>query len=775
MIKYILFVTTFLGFFGAHAQTFTINIVPRPQRTELRPGYFGINGHTAVLASETDSQAWAMAKQLVAQVYRLSGLRLLQLDITQNSQTDDTILFTTSDENSADEGYTLDVSPGNIVLTGHSRAGLFYAWQSFEQLMPAEIMAPSIPAINEPLRLPALFIEDHPRFGWRGMHLDVSRHFFGKEFIEEYLDYLAMLKMNVFHWHLTDSQGWRIEIKKYPRLTQTGAFRVQRPGERFAEALPQKPGELVNYGGYYTQADIKEVVSYASARHITIVPEIDMPGHSMAALVAYPQFASIPGPLAMPSGRVGAYNNSFNPGNDSTYTFLEDILTEVMGLFPGDYIHIGGDEVDRSIWKDNLLCQEKMRKENLRSLDELQSYFIRRMEAFINSKGKKMIGWDEIIAGGLAPEAGVMSWHGYRGGVAAARAGHYVVMAPAAYAYFDLYQGDPKLEPEAYSKDLLSTAYQFDPMPYDLKPEAKRFILGGHGCLWTETVPDAAHVQHMLFPRILALAESEWCQPERKNFEDFKSRLPFQLKRLGLARINYARSAFNVWIRPLRDTTEGGLTLSCSNEMGLGKIYYTIDGSLPGPGGNLYTVPFQIKGKVQVKAAAFIGNEMMSEVSAEQFELSATTSKSIRLASQPNLRFAGYNSFTLTDGLRGTDNPFDGRWLGFTGTGLTTTVDFGKLRSVKNLAFDFMDEPGLSVYLPRGVNIEVSDDGRNFISLLTYTEADLKNLRMGNIAHVYREFAPVSLRYLRLTATGRDPGPADDGKTYLLMDELSAN
>lgn len=775
MIKYILFVTFLLGSFCIHAQIIPVNIVPRPQKTEIRLGYFEINGHTTVLAPVKDSAAWAMAKQLVAQVYRLTGLRLLQLDITQNSQHDDTILFTTNDENSGDEGYTLEISPGNIVLTGHSGAGLFYAWQSFEQLMPAEIMATPIPRVDDPVRLQALFIEDHPRFGWRGMHLDVSRHFFDKEFIKQYLDYLAMLKMNVFHWHLTDSQGWRIEIKKYPRLTQTGAFRVQRPGERFAEALPQKPGELVNYGGYYTQADIKEVIAYASARHIAIVPEIDMPGHCMAALVAYPQFASIPGPLSMPSGRVGAYNNSFNPGNDSTYLFLQDILTEVMDLFPGDYIHIGGDEVDRNIWKDNLLCQEKMRKENLKSLDELQSYFIRRIEAFIHSKGKKMIGWDEIIAGGLAPEASVMSWHGYKGGVTASKTGHYVVMAPAAYAYFDLYQGDPELEPEAYSRNLLSTSYQFDPMPSELRPEAKKFILGGQGCLWTETVPDAAHVQHMLFPRILALAESVWTQPERKNFEDFRSRLLFYMKRLDLEKINYARSALNVWIRPVRDTAEARLTISCSNELGMGKIFYTVDGSIPGPGATLYTVPFRIAGNTQVKAAAFMGTELISVLTTEQFMLSATSSKPIHLGSQPALRFAGYNSFTLSDGIRGSENPFDGRWLGFTGSGLTATIDLGKLRTLKNIGFDFMDEPGLSVYLPRNVSIEVSDDGRSFISLMNYTETDLRNMRVGNIARIYREFAPVSLRYLRLTATGREPGAADDGKTYLLIDEISAN
>lgn len=759
----------------ASAQSLPVNIIPRPQKIDIQDGYFQINGHTAVLASKKDSAAWSEAKSLVAEINGLTGLHLIQLNADEQLPAEDYVLFKNSAVNSGDEGYTIDIDANRIILDGHSEAGLFYACQSFGQLLPPEIMARPILRTGGTVRLQAMTLEDHPRFGWRGMHLDVSRHFFDKAFIRQYLDYMASLKMNVFHWHLTDSQGWRLEIKKYPRLTDIGAFRVQRPNERFAEARPQKTGELVNYGGYYTQQDVREIIAYARARHITILPEIDMPGHSMAALAAYPQFASIPGPIAMPSGQLGAYTNSLNPGNDSTYTFLEDILTEVIALFPGEYIHIGGDEVDRAIWKDNLLCQQKMKRENLHSLDELQSYFIRRIESFIRSKGKKMIGWDEIIEGGLAPAATVMSWRGYKGGLIAARANHNVVMAPALFTYFDLYQGDPKLEPQAYSHNLLSTSYQFDPVPGELKPEDRKYILGGHGCLWTETVPDIAHIEHMLFPRVLALAESEWSAPNRKNFDSFKLRLAAFRERLDFGHIAYARSGWNVWIRPIRDTADNKMTIACSTELGQGQIFYTLDGTMPGPEAHVYTRPFQISGNTLVKAASFGGTKLISEINDEQFELSKTSSRIIHQVSAPNLRFAGYNNFTLVDGIHGSSNPFDGRWVGYTGAGLNAVIDLGKLQLIKNIGFDFLEEKGLSIYLPLSVVVEISDDNRNFIRLISYSQAELSQMKAGNMVKVYKELSPVSMRYLRIIAINQSPSIDDDGKTYTLIDEISAN
>ncbi len=757
------------------AQTLPVNIIPRPQKIDLDLGYFEINGHTSILAARRDSTAWELAATLVDQVYSLTGLRLTRTDAGGQFPKEDYILISDADETSADEGYGIEVNPGRVLINGHSATGLFYAWQSFEQLLPPEIAAGVIPRIPVTVRLQAMSLEDHPRFAWRGMHLDVSRHFFDKAFVKQYLDYLAALKMNVFHWHLTDSQGWRLEIKKYPRLTQVGAFRVQRPGERFTEARPQKPGELVNYGGYYTQADVREVIAYAKARHITIVPEIDMPGHSMAALVAYPQFASIATAVNMPSGQLGAYTNSLNPGNDSTYTFLEDILTEVMDLFPGEYIHIGGDEVDRQIWKDNILCQQKMKQENLKSLDELQAYFIRRIEGFIRSKGKKMIGWDEIIEGGLAPQATVMSWRGYKGGISAARANHNVVMAPALFTYFDLYQGDPKLEPQAYSRNLLSNTYFFEPMPAELKPEDRKYILGGHGALWTETVPDPSHAEHMLFPRVLALAEAEWSLPARKNFDDFKTRLAAYRLRLDYRHINYARSGWNVWIKPVRDTSISKMLVALSTELGQGKIFYTVDGSMPSISGHEYTVPFEISDKTTVKAASFDGQKMISEVNEEIFELSRSSSKVLHQQTAPALRFAGYNAFTLLDGIHGSTNPFDGRWLGYTGVGLNAVIDLGHMQMIRNIGFNLLEETGLSIYLPVNVSVEISDDGRNFIRLINYSQTELRQMKTGNIVKVYREFSPISMRYIRVIATNPFPSVDDDGKTYTLIDEISAN
>jgi len=773
-----------MSVFFAHAQNTpksAINIIPRPAQTELRLGSFTLSAQTLICASRHDSAAWKTAILWQEELQLSLGLTLKMQNLDLARPAANFVIFNTQQGMQyGTEGYTIEISPTSIALEAEGSAGIFYAFQSLRQLIPAEFLQ-AVPVAKTPatqslhVTFQAMFIRDNPAFTWRGMHLDVSRHFFGKEVIKRYLDYMAFLKMNIFHWHLTDSQGWRIEIKKYPRLTSVGAHRVQRNGERFYEALPAKPGEQLNYGGFYTQGEVKEIIAYAAERHITIVPEIDMPGHCMAALVAYPEFATIKGQIAMPSGRVNAYINTFNPGNDSTYLFLDNILAEVISLFPSPYIHVGGDEVDRSTWAQNPQCREMMKRENLRNVDELQSYFTRRIERMISSRGRKMIGWDEILDGGLAPEAVVMSWRGYKGGVVAARERHEVVMAPKPYAYLDLYQGDPKLEPETYSRNTLSTSYLFDPLPAGLPADDRRFILGGHGALWTENVPDVPHLEHMLFPRLFAVAECEWTSVYRKNFEDFLLRVDYHLRRLSLAKVNYAKSAWNVWLRPARDTSGGNVLIACSNEVGQGRIFYTRDGTVPDAKAILYSVPFVVSGKQTIRAAAFNSKGILSEVNTENFVTTKTTGCALELRPVPASRFAGYNSFTLCDGILGTENPFDGRWQGFTAAQLNATIDLKKLTFIENIGINFLEEPGLSMYLPLDLDIQLSDDGRNFISLLHYDEKDIRSMKTGNHVRIYREFKPVSVRYLRFIARNRNAGPDDNGKTYLMVDELSAN
>jgi hexosaminidase len=395
--------------------------------------------------------------------------------------------------------------------------------------------------------VPCVRIEDKPRLPWRGMLLDVSRHFFPKEFVKSFIDGLAMHKMNTFHWHLVDDQGWRLEIKKFPRLTEIGAWRVDRENLNWNERPAQQPGEKATYGGFYTQDDVREILAYAASRHVTVVPEIEMPGHCLSALAAYPELSCTGGPFTVPPGGVWPNKDVYCPGNEKTFKFLEDVLTEVVALFPGDYIHIGGDEVDKSTWKTCPKCQARMKAEGLRTEEELQSWFIRRIERFLNSKGKKLIGWDEILEGGLAPNAAVMSWRGNEGGIAAAKAGHAVVMTPTSHCYFDYYQGDAAVEPLAIGGYLpLSKVYAFEPVPTELSVEQSAFIIGAQANLWSEYIPTPEHARYMIHPRIAAMAETGWTVRDGRDWAGFIERLETQLLRYEAAGVPYARSMFTV-------------------------------------------------------------------------------------------------------------------------------------------------------------------------------------------------------------------------------------
>ena len=417
------------------------------------------------------------------------------------------------------EGYELHITPSAVTLAANAPTGVFYGQQTLRQLRAADGS------------LPCCRIWDKPRFGWRGLMLDVARHFFTKAEIKHFLDVMAVHKLNVFHWHLDDTQAWRIEIKKYPRLTEIGAWR-----DKIEWGLDPGSSRAWNaagqYGGFYTQDDVREIVAYAADRHIMVVPEIEMPGHSRGALMAHPEFSCNGTP----------YAGVFCAGNDAAFEFLQNILTEVLALFPSQFIHVGGDEVSKDFWKKCPRCQTRLRAEGLKDEDELQSYFIRRIEKFINVNGRRLIGWDEILEGGLAPNATVMSWRGVAGGVAAAQAGHDVVMTPASHCYFDLYQAKIG-QPKALGGFVpLETVYEFEPIATEIPADKAHHVLGGGGNIWTEFMPNYGHVQFMTYPRACALAETLWSPKENRNFEDFKIRLKSHTKLLDTLGVNYART-----------------------------------------------------------------------------------------------------------------------------------------------------------------------------------------------------------------------------------------
>ncbi len=517
------------------------SIIPLPQKMELRDGMFTLTGSTAIYV---DSASRETAPFLTERLRPSTGY---SLKVKTTSHSDAAIaggiLLTTRNANTnlGPEGYELTVAPDSVVIRAPTQAGLFYGVQTLFQLLPPEIFS-SNRVQNVAWQIPCIQIEDWPRFKWRGILFDVSRHFFSKAEVETVLDTMALHKLNTFHWHLTDDHGWRIEIKKYPKLTQIGAWRSSA-GFGFDPKASDAYGPDGRYGGFYTQDDIRDVVKYAAARHITIVPEIEMPGHATAALAAYPQYSCTGGPFE-PIMIAGIFNGIYDPSKEETFQFLGDVLKEVGQLFPGQYIHVGGDEVPKETWKNSASCQALMKREGLKNEEELQSWFMRRIEKIVNSTGHSMIGWSEILQGGLATNAAVMDWIG--GAREAAYAGHYVVMTPTAYCYFDFYQSTNKAgEPEAASWGgplPLNKMYSFNPMPTGMPERLQSYILGTQGNLWTERIPNLKHAEYMLFPRTCALAEVTW-SAQTRDWDNFMRRLQLHVQRLTELNINYRHAA----------------------------------------------------------------------------------------------------------------------------------------------------------------------------------------------------------------------------------------
>ena len=542
-----------------------IHIIPEPVSVTEKPGEFVLRSG-ATLVVEGDSLG-GTAAWFTEQVQTLTGLQLRQG--RGGKQTITLHLIGVRDHTAMrKEQYNLSVTPSGIHITAADPAGIFYGLQTLLQLIPT----------TQPAAIPCADITDYPRFAWRGLMLDVSRHFFTKQEVERYIDDMVRYKYNTLHLHLSDDEGWRIEIKSLPQLTQHGAWRVARTG-RWGEFLPALGDEAATTGGFYTQDDMREIIRYAQQRYVTILPEIDIPAHSLALISSYPNLSctQLPYPVNPGARPPVRQDNALCIGNDSVYMLLDKIFTELAALFPSEYIHIGGDEAYKGFWATCPKCQRRMADEHLGNVEELQSYFVKRIEKMLTAKGKKLIGWDEILEGGLAPEATVMSWRGMAGGVAAARMGHAVVMTPWDYCYLDLYQGESTVEPPTYGMCRLKDSYTYDPVPDSVD---ERLILGGQGNLWTESVPNFRQVEYMTWPRGLALAEVYWSPKSARNWDSFTDRMGFEFQRMDGAGIKYARSAYNVTLTPKR-SGDHELVVSMSTEVKGLDIYYTFDNTNP--------------------------------------------------------------------------------------------------------------------------------------------------------------------------------------------------
>jgi len=505
-----------------------ISIIPKPAKLERHAGQFTLRENTKILNASALPEAGRFAQQMAEKLRSVTGLSLPLVETADTTSAPDAILFCSANGDTLGrEGYRLSVAPATIQIAADSAAGFFYAIQSLYQLLPAEIESDKREAAIS-WTAPCCLIEDQPRFRWRGAHLDVGRHLFPVAFIKKYIDLLAMYKMNTLHWHLTEDQGWRIEIKKYPLLTTIGGWRKQTLNDR------------TPYGGFYTQEEVREIVAYARQHAIEVVPEIEMPGHALAALASYPWLSCTGGPFEVGT-RWGVYEDVYCAGKETTFEFLENVLSEVMELFPSQYIHIGGDEVPKTRWRNHDLCQNRIRAENLKNENELQSYFIKRIERFLSAKGRRLIGWDEILEGGLPPNATVMSWRGTEGGIAAARSGHDVVMSPTTHCYFDYYQGKIG-EPPAIGGYLpIEKVYSFEPVPAELTTQESQHVLGAQANVWTEYMRNATQVEYMLLPRLCAMSEVVWSQKEQRDWNDFSQRLAPHYERLSIKNTNFRR------------------------------------------------------------------------------------------------------------------------------------------------------------------------------------------------------------------------------------------
>ena len=659
-----------------------------------------------------------------------------------------------------DEGYWLSVEDTLVTIGAATTSGFLYAEQTIMQLRQDGAF----------MKLPGLEIIDSPRFGWRGMHLDESRHFMGKEFVKQYIDWLFSLKMNVMHWHLTDAPGWRIEIKKYPKLTEIGAWRPDRSGLTFMEADTAKAGEAMTYGGFYTQKDIKEIVRYAAERNITIIPEIEMPGHTTAALVAYPEYSCTGGPFPMPGGAKNSPYPNYCVGNEDTYVFLSDILSEVADLFPSEYIHIGGDEVDRAQWSQCEKCQKLKKDLGIEEDSRLQVYFTERIEEILAGMGRKLMGWDEIMEGEtLTPSAGVMVWRGEELVKKATNAGHQVVVTHN--YYFDLYQGSPALEPKTYGYLPLERVYTYEPVPAGSSDEQRANIRGVEGCLWTEMIPDHEKAEYMLFPRILALAEVGWTQPEKKDWKRFVSSIPVQLKRLDEQQINYATSIFDPEIKLV---PQGGvMTCQFSQQIQQGDIRYTLDGSEPGAGSAVFTEPIRLRGKAEIRAKAFFSGKS-GKTAAASYLPTLATGKQFSLKSLPAKQYNGDRPWILNDGVKGSVSFNDGNWCGFYGDDVELTLDLGEKQEIKSLSTNFFEQERSWIYLPEAIEVEKSEDGTNWTTIASTPGPVADGIE--GIKTINLVFEGVKTRYLRVKARNKGQHPVyPDGKCWIFMDEIELN
>ncbi|MDE7356037.1 MAG: family 20 glycosylhydrolase [Rikenellaceae bacterium] len=679
------------------------------------------------------------------------------------------------------ETYRIEITSDAVSVYCDTYSGAFYALQTIMQMLPPECYSPAGGGRSS-YTLPGCVINDRPAFRWRGMHMDVSRHFFPKDFVLKFIDIMAMHKMNTLHWHLTDDQGWRLEIKKYPRLTQIGAWNVDRTDRPWSEGVPMQSGEEATYGGFYTQQEARQVVAYAAERGITVVPEIEMPGHSWEVIASYPEVSCSGRPQPVLSG--GGYKGGTSTlcaGKEQTFKMMQDILDEVIDIFPSEYIHIGGDEADKTPWKSCPDCRRRMTKEHLADVNQLQSYFVKRIERYVRSKGRKIIGWDEIIEGGIAPEANVMSWRGMAGGIEAASQGHDVVMTPGEYLYFDSYQDTPGCEPTAIGGfSPVSKVYRFDPIPEAFKSDStamlRRHILGAQACTWAEYILTPDHFEYMTVPRIAALSEVLWDGADRLGkWDDFSRRLyTLQTQRYDAMGINYHPGAGYVRFEPEYSSADKCFRVRLLSDVYGSQIAYTTDGSDPDITSRRYSHDIRVNKPVTIKAVVLRGDSIYSKMPTSlTLGVHKGLGKKVTYNSPYGKQFPGSGDTALNDGITGTTDLNDGFNQGFANKDLDIVFDLGQKTSFTTVTGSFTQSIGAWVYLPEALSVYTSDDGKNFrFAAKADNPFDRDNQVIRKQITVTGDF---NARYVKVIATNpiTPKGlPGEGYKNWIFADEI---
>lgn len=744
-------------------------VVPMPlEISATQPSSFLLKNGVTVYYTAGNEKMKRNAEFLASYIKTQTGI---ELKVQEGEGGKGGILLQLGLANENPEAYQLKVDVGQVVIKAPSEAGVFYGIQTLRKAVDV--------AEGANIELPAVEINDQPRFGYRGMMLDVGRHFFSMDEIKTYIDMMALHNINRFHWHLSEDQGWRIEIKKYPKLTEIGSQRKETVIGHNSGKYDGKP-----YGGFYTQEQAKEIVAYAAERYITVIPEIDLPGHMQAALASYPELGCTGGPYEVWT-QWGVSDNVLCAGNDQTIQFIKDVLAEIVEIFPSEYIHVGGDECPKDKWKTCPKCQARIKALGLKSdakhtkEERLQSYVIHEAEAFLNSKGRKMIGWDETLEGGLAPNATVMSWQGEAGGIEAAKQHHDVIMTPNTYLYFDYYQSkDTETEPIAIGGYLpMERVYSYEPMPKGLTTEEQKHIVGVQANLWTEYMPEFKQVQYMVLPRMAALCESQWCAPEKKNYDAFLQRVSRLVDIYAKNGWNYATHIFDVML-DLTPNAETGTLDVTARTIDNAPVYYTLDGSEPTASSEKYTDVIKIDKPCTLRTVA-IRPSGSSKITKDEISFSKSSMKPITMLQPINKQYEFTGATVLVDGMTGDRNYKTGRWIAFYTNDMEAVIDLKEPTEISSMTLHTCVEKGDWIFDTRGITVAVSDDNKTFKEVASESYPAMKESDPNQVYTHELKFDPVKTRYVKVKALSEQKIPSWHGGKgqpgFLFVDEIILN